>query len=106
MKKPHAGTGPPRAFVVELGTSWRRWAKRRTDSELEEINNRLLQLVETFGRPHAHAGLGVRRLRDNVFEFRISRDIRVIFVYSKPNRLHLRMTGNHHEVRAWLRENA
>jgi hypothetical protein len=91
--------------VVEVGRSWQRWAKHRSDPELEEINQRLLQLVGTFGKPHAHAGLGLRRLRDHVFEFRISRGIRVVFVYFKPNRLQLMMTGNHDEVRTWLKEN-
>ena len=94
-----------RAFAVEVGASWRRWAKNRNNRELEEINERLKQLVENFGNPHGHAGLGLRRLRKNVFEFRISRDIRVVFLFFRPNRLQLMMTGNHDEVRAWLREN-
>ncbi|MEK7674673.1 MAG: hypothetical protein AAB676_02405 [Verrucomicrobiota bacterium] len=105
MKKPNAGTARPKAFAVEIGPSWRRWAKHRRDSELEEINQRLSQLVETFGTPHSHAGLGLRRLRDNAFEFRISRGIRVVFLFFKPNRLQLMMTGDHDEVRAWLKEN-
>jgi hypothetical protein len=105
MKKPHRGTEPPRAFAVEWGASWKGWAKHRTDSELEEVNQRLLQLVATFGKPHGHAGLGLRRLRGNVFEFRISRGLRVVFLFFKPNRLQLMMTGNHDEVRAWLKEN-
>ncbi len=105
MKRPPGGTEPPKAFVVELGASWKRWARRRTDPDLEEINQRLLALVDTFGKPHAHAGLGLRRLRDNAFEFRVSRGIRVVFLFFKPNRLQLMMTGNHDEVRAWLREN-
>ena len=91
--------------MVELGPSWKRWAKHRTNPELEEINQRLIQLVAAFGNPHAHAGLGLRRLRENVFEFRISRGIRVVFLFFKPNRLQLMMTGNHDEVRAWLKEN-
>lgn len=105
MKRPAAGTEPPRAFVVELGPSWKRWAKHRSDIELEEINQRLEQLVGTFGKPHIHAGLGLRRLHDNVFEFRISHGIRVVFLFFKPNRLQLMMTGNHDEVRAWLKQN-
>ena len=105
MKKPRAGTEAPRAFVVELGLSWRRWARQRNASDLEEINQRLVQLVETFGKPHPHLGLGLRRLRDNAFEFRISRGVRGVFLFFKPNRLHLMMTGNHDEVRAWLKEN-
>ena len=105
MKKPNAGTEPPKVFAVEIGTSWRRWARHRTDLELEEINQRLPQVVATFGKPHAHAGLGLRHLIDNAFEFRISRGIRVVFLFFKPNRLRLVMTGNHDEVRAWLKEN-
>ena len=60
----------------------------------------------TVGNAHAHAGLGLRRLQANLFEFRTSRGIRVVFLFFKPNRLHLMMTGNHDEVRAWLKENA
>src|SRR3954453_1103191 len=101
MKRPHRGTEPPRAFVVELGASWRRWAKNRSDLELEELGQCLSQLVETFGRPHIHRGLGLRRLRENAFEFRLSRDLRVVFLFFEPNRLRLMMTGSHHEVRAW-----
>jgi|GEM_PF-582394 len=105
MKKPHAGTERPKAFAVELGASWKRWARHRTDSELEEINQRLPQLIEAFGKPHDHAGLGLRRLRENAFEFRIARGIRVVFLFFKPDKLRLMMTGNHNEVRAWLKEN-
>lgn len=105
MKKSNDGTERSKAFAVELGPSWKRWAKHRSDSELEEIGQRLAQLIEAFGKPHGHAGLGLRHLRDNAFEFRISRGIRVVFLFFKPNRLQLMMTGNHDEVRAWLREN-
>ena len=105
MKKPDVGTELRKAFVVEFGASWRRWARHRNDSELEEVNQRLVQLVETFGRPHAHAGLGLRHLRGNAFEFRISRGFRVVFLFIKPKRLQLMMIGNHDEVRAWLKEN-
>ncbi|HWX19097.1 MAG TPA: hypothetical protein VN578_04220 [Candidatus Binatia bacterium] len=72
---------------------------------MEAINQRLVQLVATFGKPHAHAGLGLRHLHDNAFEFRVSRGIRVVFLFFKPNKLQLMMTGNHDEVRAWLKEN-
>ena len=96
---------PPTAFAVELGASWKRWAKHRTDAELEEINSRLRELVAGFGKPHIHAGLGVRRLSDRIFEFRASRGLRVVFVFIKPRTLRLAMCGNHDEVQAWLKEN-
>jgi hypothetical protein len=91
--------------VVEFGLQWKRWAKHRSDAELEEVAQRLTSLLEAFGKPHQHAGLGVRRLEDNAFEFRISRGVRVIFLHQKPNVLNLMMIGNHDDVRAWLKEN-
>ena len=105
MKNPSAGTEPPADFAVEFGPHWRRWAKHRTDAELEEVAERLPPLLKCFGKPHQHAGLGVRRLEGNAFEFRISRGIRVVFLYHKPNTLKLTMIGTHDAVRAWLREN-
>src|SRR5438445_4562463 len=105
MKKPNGGTEPPAAFAVETGPSWERWARHRTDAELEEIETRLKELQESFGRPHVHAGLGLRRLTARFFEFRISRGTRVVFAFVKPRTFRLAMTGSHHEVRAWLKEN-
>ena len=95
----------PKVFEVDQGTTWKRWVKQRTDAELEEINERLLQLVQAFGKPHTHGGLGVRRLGGNLFEFRISKGLRVVFLFLKPRRLMLMMTGNHDQVMAWLKEN-
>ena len=79
MRKPSDGTEQPKAFVIETGASWKRWANHRNDSELEEINQCLQQLLATFGKPHGHAGLGLRHLLQNAFEFRISRGLRVVF---------------------------
>lgn len=95
----------PRGFSVEFGAQWKRWAKHRTEAELKELASRLLELRESFGQPHQHAGLGVRRLEDNAFEFRLSRGLRVVFLYNKPNILNLMMVGNHDDVRKWLKEN-
>ncbi len=97
---------PLRVFVVETGTGWKRWAKHRTDAELEAIAERLEQLQEDFGKPHQHARLGVRRLSQHFFEFRISRDLRVVFALIKPNTIRLAMCSNHDEVRNWIKENS
>jgi len=91
--------------VVEVGPAWARWAKRRTDAELAEVRDRLEQLKEGFGKPHLHAGAGIRRLSPRVLEFRISRGLRVVFLFVKPRTFRLMMIGNHDEVRAWLKEN-
>ena len=105
MRKPEGGRAPSKVFAVELATSWDRWAKRRSEDELMEVNKRITELVQAFGKPHEHAGLGIRRLEGNAFEFRISRGLRVIFLFLKPLTLRLIMIGNHNDVRAWLKEN-
>jgi hypothetical protein len=96
-----------KGFAVEIGTSWKRWAKRRSDEELLEVQQRLEQLTQSFGKPHehAHAGLGVRLFREDHFEFRISRGLRVIFLLIKPRPIRLMIIGNHDEVRACIKEN-
>lgn len=94
-----------RVFAVETGASWKRWAKHRTDSELLEVQQRLVQLTQSFGKPHEHAGLGIRFIREDHFEFRISRGLRVIFLLIKPRIIRLMMIGNHDDVRAWIKEN-
>ena len=97
---------PPKAFVVEQGASWRRWVRHRSGSDLEQINSRLKEVCDGFGKPRLHAGLGLRRLGRGLFEFRISKAVRVVFLFIKPNTFRLAMTGNHDEVNAWLKENS
>jgi mRNA-degrading endonuclease YafQ of YafQ-DinJ toxin-antitoxin module len=103
MKKPPGGTEPPRAFEVEFGPSWKKWAKNRKDEEIAELTVRLKLLQENFGKPHLHAGLGLRRLQGNAFEFRLSRDLRVVFLLHKPATIRLMMIGNHDDLYNWLR---
>ena len=81
----------PRVFVIELSASWNRWAKKRSAEELQQINSRLHQREDGFGKPHLHAGLGVRRSSPRIFEFRTSRDLRVVFLLIKPNTFRLLM---------------
>jgi hypothetical protein len=105
MKKPPNGTEHSKDFAVEIGTSWRRWARRRTDEELLEVKQRCAQLAAAFGASHRHSGLGLRALREGHFEFRISKGLRVIFLLIRPRTLRLMMIGNHDDVRTWIKEN-
>jgi mRNA-degrading endonuclease RelE of RelBE toxin-antitoxin system len=65
----------------------------------------LRELPAVFGRPHAHAGLGVRQLRPGVYELRISLQMRTIFVRS-ADVLEVQMIGNHDIIRRYLRGRA
>jgi len=59
-------------------------------------------LSDAFGKPHLHAGLGIRRLSGDYFEFRADRDTRVIFELKGSTAI-LRMVGSHDEVRRFLK---
>ena len=62
----------------------------------------LCELVESFGRPHAHSGLGIRKLGSKLFECRGSLALRFIF-QDRPTDLFVSFLGNHDEIKALLR---
>ena len=73
-----------------------------TQKERGECLLALVELPETFGRPHVHSGLGIRKLGGRLFEFRGSLALRFIF-QDRPADLFISFLGNHDEVKALLR---
>ena len=60
-------------------------------------------VCSAFGQPHTHSGLGIpRRLRENYFECRVGRDLRLIFKL-EGSVLIMTAMGNHDEVRRLLK---
>ena len=62
----------------------------------------LCEVVESFGRPHVHSGLGVRKLGPRLFECRGTLTLRFLF-QSRPEDLFVCFLGSHDEVKALLR---
>ncbi len=62
------------------------------------------QLANVFGRPHLHAGIGIRRI-GQFFEFRAGLKLRVIFLVDQGDAV-LLTVGNHDQVARWIRDNA
>ena len=62
----------------------------------------LLELTETFGRPHLHSGLGIRKLTKSTFECRGNISLRFLF-HNRPNDLYVSFLGDHNEVRTALK---
>lgn len=62
----------------------------------------LCELMEAFGRPHGHSGLGIRKLGDKLFECRGSLALRFIF-QDRPADLYVSFLGNHDEIKALLK---
>lgn len=55
-----------------------------------------------FGAPHLHSGLGIRRLRDSLFECRVGLKLRLVFD-AKLEVLTFSDLGTHDEIRRIVR---
>jgi hypothetical protein len=62
----------------------------------------LCDLAESFGQPHVHSGLGIRKLGTKLFECRGNRDLRFIF-QDRSADLYVSFLGDHNEIRALLK---
>lgn len=62
----------------------------------------LCELSESFGQPHTHSGIGIRKLGAKLFECRGSLSLRFIF-QDRPTDLFVAFLGSHDEVKALLR---
>ena len=62
----------------------------------------LSQLPEAFGHPHAHSGLGIRKLRPHLFERRVGLGLPLLFK-DRDTGVEVFWIGNHDAVQAFLR---
>jgi hypothetical protein len=76
----------------------------RPDEQAETLAV-LRRLPEAFGRPHAHAGLGLRQWRRGIYEARIGLRIRVIFERDGDLPV-IKTLGDHATIRRYLRDRA
>jgi mRNA-degrading endonuclease YafQ of YafQ-DinJ toxin-antitoxin module len=64
----------------------------------------MLALPRALGGPHAHAGLGIRKLHaSGIWEARVGLGLRLVFGLD-PDRLTLVRVGRHDEIRRFLRQ--
>lgn len=62
----------------------------------------LCDLVESFGQPHVHSGLGIRKLGTKLFECRGNRSLRFVF-QDRSADLYVSFLSDHEEIKALLR---
>jgi hypothetical protein len=76
------------------------------DEEKQELEERIKEVGKQFGKPHRHAGLGIRDPGGGIYECRSGLDLRLVFVKdtsTKPPTLYFDMIGNHDQVRRYLK---
>ena len=71
-------------------------------TEKSECLLALSELTESFGQPHIHSGLAIRKLGNKLFECRGSLALRFIF-QDRPTDLFVSFLGNHDEVKTLLK---
>jgi hypothetical protein len=76
--------------------------RRLPRAEKVECLLALCELVESFGQPHVHSGLGIRKLGDRLFECRGSLALRFIFE-DRQTDLFVAFLGNHDDIKSLLR---
>jgi len=73
------------------------------DKDLRRTIGELMEKVRVnFGRPHLHAGSGLRALRSGVYECRLNLRQRLVFTL-EPGSLYFHFIGNHDEVNRFLK---
>lgn len=90
---------PP--LEIDFSPQFRRRARQLSQDQRRQVAGASDALREAFGHPHRHGGLGVRKLGGNLHEFRVGRDLRVVFEL-QGSRAEFVMIGNHDEVRRFL----
>jgi hypothetical protein len=87
-------------LIITAGVQ-RRLAELAPD-EKRRCAEALLDLCETFGRPHIHSGLSVRKLLPGIFECRGTLALRFVF-RDTAEAVTVVFLGNHDEVRELIR---
>ena len=87
---------------IDLHPRLRKRVGKLSEDERGQIAESLRALADGFGRPHLHAGIGIRRLRKDLFECRAGLRWRVVF-FAEKGLLTAYDVMTHDEVKAWLR---
>ena len=84
--------------------SYLRSLKKYSATEINDIKAAVVQLPDIFGKPHIHAGLGIRKIGKQILELRSGLKVRVLFVRDSRDFV-LLFAGDHDQVARWLKEN-
>ena len=87
---------------IFFSSRFRAQLRRRPPADLQEVAAAIQRLEQQLGQPHAHSGLGIRKLTRDYFELRVGRDLRLVFKLA-PDAATFVLAGNHDEIRRFLR---
>jgi mRNA-degrading endonuclease YafQ of YafQ-DinJ toxin-antitoxin module len=89
---------------IALTERFQRDVRDLEEQQRADVLEVLLALPHAMGQPHAHAGLGMRKLhRSGIWEARMGLGLRLVFAL-EAGVLTLVRLGSHEEVRRYLRD--
>lgn len=88
---------------IALSERFQRDVRALRDDQRAAVFETLLALPRALGAPHAHAGLGLRKIHaSGIWEARVGLGLRMVFVVEKQTAILVRI-GTHEDVRQFLR---
>lgn len=88
---------------ITLTASFERDFKKLVDKGREQVCDVVLKLPTAIGRPHLHAGIGIRKIHPSgIFEARLGLGLRLIFAVEKKGII-LHRLGDHEAIRHYLK---
>lgn len=91
-----------RTSRIELSPAFREAVRALPKPRRLEIGKVITAVRDGFGAPHLHSGLGIRRLRETLFECRAGLKLRLLF-HSERGVLTFTGLGTHDEIRKLLK---
>lgn len=85
-------------LTPELKVAIRHLSKR----ERKQVGSIITAVRDGLGNPHLHSGLGIRRLRSDMFECRVTLKLRLIFI-AEAGVLSFIDLATHDEVRRLIK---
>lgn len=92
-----------RTLRVELTPELKAGIRRLPKSQRKRIGEVITAVRDGFGAPHLHSGLGIRRLRDSLFECRVGLKLRLVFD-AERGVLSFTDIGTHDQIRKIVRK--
>jgi mRNA-degrading endonuclease YafQ of YafQ-DinJ toxin-antitoxin module len=87
---------------VALAEAFQRDVRALSETHRLAVFDAMLSLPRALGDPHAHAGLGIRKLHaSGIWEARVGLGLRLVFAL-EANLLTLVRVGSHDDIRRYL----
>jgi mRNA-degrading endonuclease RelE of RelBE toxin-antitoxin system len=87
---------------VELSARMQKTAAKLPEEVRAKASAALRAVAAGFGQPHAHTGLGIRKLGKRSYEIRVHLQWRIVLLHTE-GLLTAYDVMNHDEVRQWLK---